>query len=207
MISNAFVKSLCCGLSLTVIAVSSAAHAVELSGSISGEYRHFLHDSPLAKPDNRQASLSFAPELFYEWDDGDQNLVFVPFLRIDSEDSERTHADIRELRWLYVADNWEFRAGVNKIFWGVTESQHLVDVINQTDLVENTDTEDKLGQPMLNLNIYKDWGTVEFYILPYFRERTFAGKDGRFRAPLVVDTDNTQYESGAKQQHIDVAVR
>ena len=43
------------------------------------------------------------------------------------------------------------RLGLRKVYWGVTESQHLVDVINQTEGVENLDGEDKLGQPMLNL--------------------------------------------------------
>jgi len=54
-------------------------------------------------------------------------------------------------------------------FWGVTEFQHLVDIINQTDLVENIDTEDKLGQPMINLALINDWGTVDLFIMPYFR--------------------------------------
>jgi hypothetical protein len=43
--------------------------------------------------------------------------------------------------------------------------------------------------------------------MPYFRERTFAGVDGRFRAPLVVDTDNPIYESGDEEHHIDLALR
>jgi hypothetical protein len=89
----------------------------------------------------------------------------------------------------------------------VTESQHLVDVINQTDLVENSDTEDKLGQPMVNLSLFKEWGTLDLFVLPYFRERTFAGENGRLRSGLIVDTDNAQYESGAKQHHLDFAMR
>jgi hypothetical protein len=106
-----------------------------------------------------------------------------------------------------VADDWELKAGIGKVFWGVTESQHLVDVINQTDLIENVDTEDKLGQPMINLSFFKEWGTLELYALPYFRERTFAGKDGRLRSGLVVDTGSAQYESGAERHHLDVAAR
>jgi hypothetical protein len=207
MTSNASAKALATLWICLALGVNAPAQAVELTGSIAGEYRHFVHDSPFTEADKQQASIAFAPELFYEWAEGDQNLVFVPFLRVDSEDSERTHTDIRELRWLYVADDWELRVGVDKVFWGVTESQHLVDVINQTDLVENTDTEDKLGQPMFNLSIYKDWGTLELFVMPYFRERTFAGKEGRLRANLVVDTNNAQYESGAKQHHLDVALR
>ncbi len=80
-------------------------------------------------------------------------------------------------------------------------------MINQTDLVENIDSEDKLGQPMINLSWVKDWGTLELFVLPYFRERTFAGEEGRLRGRLVVDTDHPLYESGAEENHTDFAVR
>lgn len=186
---------------------SAGLQAVELSGYLAGEYRYFQHQSPFAEPGQNQASFVAAPEFYHEWDDGNQNILFSPFLRVDSEDDERTHADIRELQWMYIQDDWELKAGVGKVFWGVTESQHLVDVINQTDLVENSDTEDKQGQPMINLSFFKDWGTVDLFVLPYFRERTFAGDKGRLRSGLVVDTNKAQYESGAGRHHLDVAVR
>jgi hypothetical protein len=89
----------------------------------------------------------------------------------------------------------------------VTESRHLVDIINQTDLVENIDEEDKLGQPMLEVSTLQDFGEVRFYVLPGFRERTFPGRDGRFRGPFVVDTDNARYDSAAKDHRVDFAAR
>ncbi len=208
MILNANVKKLSQLLVLAMISVAvTQSYAVEVSGYVAGEYRYFQHKSSYPQPKQHQSSIAVAPEFYYEWAQGDQSILFSPFLRIDSEDDERTHADIREFQWLYVEDDWELRAGIGKVFWGVTESQHLVDVINQTDLVENSDTEDKLGQPMINLSIYKDWGTLDLFVLPYFRERTFAGEKGRFRSALVVDTDKAHYESAAGQQHLDVAVR
>jgi len=204
MTLNANAKTLL--LAVTAV-VSSIADAVEMTGYVAGEYRYFQHQSPYSEPTQHQASVAIAPEFYYDWAEGDQSILFSPFLRIDSEDDERTHADIRELQWLYVEDDWELRAGIGKVFWGVTESQHLVDVINQTDLIENSDTEDKLGQPMINLSAFRDWGTVDVFVMPYFRERTFAGKLGRLRSGLLVDTDNARYESAAGQQHLDVALR
>ena len=189
------------------ICCSSNLNAGELTGYSSFDYRYFLHDSPYPEPGQHDPSVVLAPEYYHEWDEGKQSLIIAPFLRLDNEDAERTHADLREARWLIVDDDWELQLGVGKVFWGVTESQHLVDVINQTDLVENIDTEDKLGQPMINLSLFKDWGTVDLFVLPYFRERTFAGKDGRLRSQLVVDTDKAHYESGAKQHHLDTAIR
>ncbi len=147
------------------------------------------------------------PEYYREWDAGRQNFTFVPFLRLDETDPQRTHFDLRELTWTMVRDNWELRAGVRKLFWGVTESQHLVDIINQTDLVESTDGEEKLGQPMLNLSYFSEYGTFDFFLLPYFRERTFAGRDSRLRSAFYVDTNQATYESSAGENHLDWAVR
>ncbi len=183
------------------------ASANEWSGYVASEVRLF----PQAALDSGQHgdNLSFAaePEYYHEWDDGNQSLTITPFLRLDQHDDERTHFDVRELTWLKVGEDWELRVGIGKVFWGVVESQHLVDIINQTDLVENIDTEDKLGQPMVDVSFIRDWGTVDLFLLPYFRERTFPGEKGRLRFPLLVDTDHPEFESGAKRHHLDLALR
>ena len=58
---------------------------------------------------------------------------------------QRTHGDIRELAYVHARVMiGSFVVGIRKEFWGVTEFQHLVDVINQTDGVEDFDGEDKL---------------------------------------------------------------
>jgi len=152
-------------------------------------------------------SLLLQPEFYWNSDDGDQRVSIVGFARWDSMDDERSHADIREAYWGIDGNGWDLTAGISKIFWGVTESRHLVDVINQTDLVESIDEESKLGQPLVNLNLQRDYGRFGLYVMPYFRERTFPGADGRFRAPLVVDTDNPIYESSDKEHHVDLALR
>ena len=70
--------------------------------------------------DDLTLSVSFQPEYYREWDDGDQSFTFTGFLRYDTEDSERTHADVRELYWLRVGRKWELSVGIRKVFWGVT---------------------------------------------------------------------------------------
>ena len=130
------------------------------------------------------------------------------FIRLDQEDNERSHIDIREAHVLGVFDSWEYKIGISKEYWGATEFAHLVDVINQTDAVENIDGEDKLGQLMLKASWFSEWGSIEAFILPGFRERTFPGTDGRFQfSPLLVDTDDASYESGAEEWHTDLALR
>ena len=152
-------------------------------------------------------SIAIEPEWRVEWGDGRQSLTVVPFLRLDQHDRERSHADIRELTWDLVGDTWEIRAGVRKVFWGVTESTHLVDIVNQTDLVEDLDGEDKLGQPMVNAALIRDWGTIDLFMLLGFRERRFFGGEGRPGLPFPVDVDQAQFESRRGRKRIDWASR
>jgi hypothetical protein len=194
-------------LLLAVWGAGPAAAQGQWSGQLATEARLFTQ-SP-AHPGQRAGSLSiaFQPEYYRAWDEGRQSLVFTPFLRLDSRDAERSHADIRELSWIRASRDWELRLGIRKVFWGVTESQHLVDILNQTDLVENPDGEDKLGQPMINLALVRDWGTLDLFLLPGFRERTFPGVEGRLRPALVVDTGQPVYESSREERRVDTALR
>ncbi len=191
---------------LLVLPIGLLAH--EVTGSAGLELRFFTQDAQTPSQDYLlNTSLVFETEYYHEWDNGNQLFAITPFFRVDQHDPERTHFDLRELTWLKAADNWEVRIGLRKVFWGVIEFQHLVDIINQTDLVENIDGEDKLGQPMLNLALINNWGTLDFFIMPWFRERTFPGEDGRLRTQPRVDTDLSRYESGAKEKHLDFALR
>ncbi len=200
--------SCCAGLIMLFGGVTGAeVYAWDWSGSLGLESRLFEHNPVDPAQHDANASLIWENEWSHEWDDGRQIFAFSPYLRIDQGDAERSHADIRELTWVYAGDDYEWRLGVRKVFWGVTESQHLVDIINQTDLVVDTDTEDKLGQPMVNLALIRDWGTVDLFVLPYFRERTFPGRKGRLRTQPRVLVDRASYESDQGQGHIDLAAR
>ena len=195
------------------IAVMSAmfntvSFAGELSGNIALEGRYFNHQGAFSHQQNNGGlSLSILPEYKHYWDNDHKKFTFTPFYRWDGQDSERTHADIRQLDLVVSKEDWEFQVGVSKVYWGVAESQHLVDIINQTDGVEGTDGEDKLGQPMFHVSRLTENGSVDFFVLPYFRERTFPGSKGRFRSGLVVDTDAVTYESDDEEKNIDYAVR
>jgi hypothetical protein len=181
----------------------------DFSGNMAIQLRGFSQDALWPGQNSSDAEVSFSGEWEARWrsEEGSQRASFIPFARWDENDDERSHLDLREAYWAYEGDEFEILMGVNKVFWGVAESVHLVDIINQTDLVEDIDQEDKLGQPMVNLAVQKDWGLLNLYLLPYFRERIYPGLDGRFRAPMVVDWDDAGYESGAGDKHIDVALR
>lgn len=179
-----------------------------IAGSIGVESRWFVNSPQFpGQFSGFQNALLLNPELRYRSADRRSLVRIVPNIRIDSRDRERTLFDMTELSWTWVGDDWETVLGFNKVFWGVTESRHLVDIINQTDGVEDIDGEEKLGQPMFELTTQRDWGRVSGFLLAGFRERTFAGEKGRLRGPLPVDTDNPQYESGAEEKHVDYALR
>jgi hypothetical protein len=192
---------------LALLLSSTALGAVELSGNISLQSRLFFNDPIDLDQHNHYPGFALEPEIYQQWDDNRQRLTLAAFYRYDQYDDARTHADIRELAWLGMFDQWDVTVGISKVFWGVTESQHLVDIINQTDLVENIDGEEKLGQPMIRFSTAQDWGILDAFILPGFRERTFAGAEGRPRPALLIDTDNATYESSERDNHIDYAVR
>jgi hypothetical protein len=180
----------------------------DITGFAGVDTRIFWNDPQYEEQhEGLNASIVIQPELYWRGDDERHRVSIVGFGRLDSQDDERSHADIREAYWGFEADGWDFVAGVNRVFWGVTESRHLVDIINQTDLIEDIDQEQKLGQPMINLNVQRDFGSFGVFVLPGFRERTFPGAEGRFRTPLPVDTGNALYESSAGDQHIDLAFR
>jgi hypothetical protein len=188
--------------------MQTPAIAGEWSGYVSGQFRGFFEDPVDLRQHNTYLSAAAEPRFFQSWQGGDHSFDARLFYRVDQHDDNRTHGDIRELSWTGVFDTLELTAGISKVFWGVAETQHLVDIINQTDLVENVDGEDKLGQPMIKLSSVQDWGIIDFFVLPYFRERTFPGVEGRPRPEVVVDTDRDAiYDFKAGQDHTDLALR
>jgi len=189
--------------------LNSIAQASEgdWSGYIATEWRGFTGSPTDNEQHGDNTSLSAQVEYYREWDAGKKSFRFTPFLRIDGHDTQRSHFDIRELNWTTVHDSWELTAGIGKVFWGVTESQHLVDIINQTDLVESIDGEEKLGQALIKLSLIKEWGDVDLYLLPGFRERTFPSRVGRLRTAAAVNVNQAEYASSKGRDHLDIAIR
>jgi hypothetical protein len=190
---------------LSLSAAATPAAAIEFSGELGTQFQYFPQTRVNGEGSSTNASLRLEPEWHHAWDDG-STLTVRPYGRLDQRDDARTHADLREFVWIKPGDRWELRAGITRVFWGVTESSHLVDIINQTDGVEDFDGEDKLGQPLMRLSLERDVGNVDFYLLPYFRERAFPNPDGRLGPTLEV-SDTARYESAAEQHHLDTAVR
>jgi len=180
----------------------------DVTGDVGLEARYFPENPQFAgQSDAPVASLALNLKARWRAEDGRQRASFRPYLRLDATDTERSHFDLREAYWAWAGDGWEMLAGSNKVFWGVAESRHLVDIVNQIDGVEDPDGEQKLGQPMISAMYTRDWGQLELFVMPWFRERTFPGAEGRLRPPLPVDTGQPLYESAAAETHTDLALR
>jgi len=197
-------------LAVQFLAVSPACGGeVDFSGSVELQARTAWNDPAWVGQDDQAllGSVAVIAEVRWRNEDGNLRAALLPYLRWDANDDERSLTDLREAYWAFAGNDFEVLVGANTVFWGVTESLHLVDIINQTDFAGDIDGEDKLGQPMVSLALQRDWGEISAFVMPFFRERTFAGVDGRFRPPLPVDADDSLYESSSEEDHVDFALR
>jgi FimV-like protein len=182
------------------------ASSHRLEQQLGAYWRQYLQPGRVGQA-QQQPRLTWQAELSWQSADDAQQVVIVPYLRWDGLDSAQHLADFHQAYWSWAGAGVELKVGVDKVFWGVTESQHLVDIINQTDMVARPDGEEKLGQPLLQMNYSGRWGTFQAYLLPYFRPREFAAADGRIRAPLPI-SDTPRYPKAAQNRFVrDYALR
>lgn len=200
---------------LSFISVNLLA-ATDFSGYIELEGHFYPQDGITEEQENALYSVAVEPEFKWESESETQSFRFKAFGRYSDPDGNRDHGDIREMYYTYAGSGWQVEAGIDKVFWGVTESLHLVDIINQTDNVESITGEEKLGQPMLALGLEQTWGNLDIYVLPLFRERKFPQGPERFilavpttSGVIIPDIDEsaTAYESDDEEQHVDYAIR
>ncbi len=154
-----------------------------------------------------QGGLILSGDLRWTSKDRKTRVLFEPYVRLDSDDGERSYADIREASVSMRRGDWDILLGISQVFWGVAESRNVVDVINQFDAVEDFDDGEKLGQPMLRVSRRIGFGTIEAFYLPFFRERSFPGEKGRLRFDPAVDAGAAKFERNNDEWAGDVALR
>ena len=181
-------------------------HGIEFGYTLEIEARGYTENAPNPTRFDSNFAVSIEPEFKHSFNGGDTLFTFTTFGRWDNKDHARRHTDIRELNVVHAAGNWETLAGLGKVFWGVAESSHLVDVINQTDFLEGIDGEDKLGQPMLRLSRSFNQSALTLFALPGFRERKFLSIENPIALPCDMN-NNPEYESDDGDDHVDYALR
>ena len=190
----------------TFVSASSAGHAFDWRGSLSSELIFYPESS--VGVNNWRVSSSLGAEVELTQDLTDNiSLTVTPYARLDQRDQDRTRLELREFLFTGSGDSWEFNAGLGTVFWGVTESENPVDIINQTDSIEDLDDDEKLGQLMLNFNWFSDYGDFLAYALPRFKNRTFTGVEGRPFPGISVNSALTSFESSRGDENVDFALR
>ena len=188
-----------------LLTTSPISMGLEMTGYVAPTLRYFYETPRETQQHKPYLSASSEVEFYHGFETAE--LVVKPFARVEQYNTNRTHWDIREA-WLYNDfDFMRIQVGLSKVFWGVAESNHLVDIINQTDTLEGVDGEDKLGQPLISLAKSFEKGDVTIFMMPYFRERQAENRIGRLYANPPIDRSYTTYQSSSKKKHFDWAVR
>ncbi|KKO44388.1 hypothetical protein WG68_16120 [Arsukibacterium ikkense] len=191
---------------LTTAAAVSSGFSLRQQHQGSLQQRYFSQTGSAGQA-RAHTLLSLLSDFSWQDDSATHSFQLTPFLRWQQRDSASNLLDLQQAYWRFAASNWELKAGNDIVFWGVSESQRLVDVINQVDMVGGVELEARLGQPMLSFKGWNRAGTLELYLLPYFRERLFADPPGRLTTPWPVEHDIALYESSRKQRNLDFAMR
>jgi hypothetical protein len=159
---------------------------LEWRGYLGVEGRLFIHPPAFPGQVRHAFALVAQPEVSYASEDRRHRINAMLFGRLSVEPGYGS-ADVRELYWQYRQDRWSLLAGMNRVFWGATESRHAIDIVNQSDMRENYVGDVKLGQLMVAASLQRAWGQLEFYALPVFRTRAFPVNDDRLRLELPVE--------------------
>lgn len=193
---------------LLLMAVGHAATFEAPTGHFAWEQRVFPR-TPEVPGRIRRSDAALSGEVGLRRDPGGPLTAEAKaFARVDEKDPERTRFDLPELLATWRSGSWRLDAGQTRIFWGVTEGRHLVDIVNQTDASGDLDGEDKLGQPLLRTA----WnsaaaGLLEALLMTGFRPRPFPGATGRPGLPYPVRDDDPGYASAAGRWSPDLALR
>ena len=199
-------------LLLTAVAAAPLAKGddgLTIRGTVGVELRTFTMRPAYGMQDSDLVQGSVFASAKASWTSPNKDVVVdvSPFLRVDDTDDERTHGDLREASVTVYSDNLDVRLGISKVYWGVTESRKLVDIVNQSDLIEEPEGNEKLGQPMVMLRGHMAEFEATALVLPAFRPRTFSGPEGRLRPAIAIDEDRALYESDERTGRVDVAFR
>lgn len=178
----------------------------DCGSSLGGSGRWYMDRVDQSDSYDRAAGLVGSVECTLSQDNGQVWSLDV-FARAAQHDSARTYADVREFAWTFTRDSLQLRVGIDQVFWGVTEFAHVVDIVNQADVLEDPFGEVKLGQPLVSAALRRSWGNIIAIGMPRFRDRVFPDPGDPLRPAPPLALGPAQFESAAGRNHFDRAVR
>ncbi|BDT69336.1 hypothetical protein os1_35260 [Comamonadaceae bacterium OS-1] len=134
--------------------------------------------------ESHRLAVRLAPE--WRWADGGKTIVISPALYLEGDHNGRTRVDLNELYFSTCLGETIVKAGLSRLFWGVTESRHLVDVVNPPDLAHHYAAEQRLSTAMLYVAHPTPVGQLEVLLLPWERDPVYPNTAGRPRTDLPI---------------------
>lgn len=186
----------------------SYANDLDVSGKIESRFRYF-EEKPLyaAQGDSRNYNEYSFENRLESKGGGYGDFLFEYSINSYSDDEEeQSQLELMEAYWSKTSGDYGVGVGVNRVFWGVVESNHLVDIVNQTAFQKDFDGMEKIGENMLNASMYTGIGTLDVYLLPGFRERQYPTDEERLVLPGI-DLDDQRFGPGASDDYVDQVVR
>ena len=178
-----------------LLAVYSAEFDWEINSETGIEIKEFHKIEAYPNQQNTYSSF-IKSEIFFDFKN-DFEFLIEPYLRYDRHDKNRSLFDFKENNLTYYYNDIQLKAGISEVFWGITESKNLVDIINIKDVTDG-DQKAKLGQSLLVYSNYSEkFGSLDFYYLPFFKNSSQIGETGRLRLSKPIENYNIVYEGGA----------
>ncbi|MGD8122880.1 hypothetical protein [Vibrio sp. TRT 2004] len=189
-------------LNCLVIPMSQAA---EIEGSIEYQFQHFISAPSYSSQENSaENSVRVQLDLSEHW--GDISLDSEILVQVNIPDSDRNYADIQKLVISKNLDTGVALIGIDQVYWSVTETRSLTNIVNQVDARNSIYEDEYLGQPLVGFRKFGEAYAAEVYWLPLSRERYFPSPESRLRLATIVSND-ANFESSKEKHHQDWAAR
>ena len=138
-------------------------------------------------------------------DFGAARAVLELVARFDDQDSGRRILDARQAYISSEIGAFEIYVGNRQEFWGKAESKNIVDLVNQQDVAADQGGAGKLGAPSLSVERYTEYGDLQVWYMPKFRELTFNDSNAHPSGQLLIKP--ARYQRSEESNADDLAFR
>ncbi|MCA9539652.1 MAG: hypothetical protein KC620_12235 [Myxococcales bacterium] len=147
-----------------LIAPPVQAAGLEGQGSVAIEGRAFVPDDDDTTDD---IGLALATRLEAGWTPKPFEAALRLFGRVDAFDEERAIFVPEEAYVGFNLSPVKMRVGWQLQNWSATEAFHPADVINSRNFDSRIENPDKLGEPMVSVQVRVLWGSVTAFYMPF----------------------------------------
>jgi hypothetical protein len=151
--------------------------AIDSSGELSFEARAFLDDDD---PRSVDSGLALLGRLEWRHRHGRLDEKLRVFGRVDRQDAGRSVLLVEEAYLQYRRGRLRLKAGADLVNWTATEAFHPADVINARNLDSDLENLEKIGEPMVAVQLgLTERTTVQALFMPVFTRTRFPAPASR----------------------------